>query len=233
MGFLGGLEKMKILAYEDPDFRKPAGDDTVYINPEKYSRTYKICWNDTQAQGSSGYSPDFNRMGPEKVQFELVFDGTGVIPSKIPGLSLFTEDGITKQIERFTNLVFNYQGSLHSPYFLKLLWGKLIFQCRLESLEFTYTLFKPDGTPLRARANAVFVEFNSEKALALKANKTSPDLSHLLTVKAGDTLPLMCNNVYGSSAYYTQVASANGLTNFRNLKVGSQLLFPPLGDATV
>jgi hypothetical protein len=41
----------------------------------------------------------------------------------------------------------------------------------------------------------------------------------------------MCNSIYGSSAYYIEVARANGLTDFRDLVVGSQLLFPPLRDA--
>jgi nucleoid-associated protein YgaU len=63
------------------------------------------------------------------------------------------------------------------------------------------------------------------------ANKTSPDLSHILTVRAGDILPLMCFDVYGSSAYYPQVARVNGLTEFRQLTPGTQLLFPPLGAA--
>jgi hypothetical protein len=233
MGFLGGLEKMKIQAFRKENFTDSAGEESVYINPEKYSHSYKICWSNVQAQGSSGYSSKFNKMGPEKVEFELVFDGTGVVPGKIPGASLFLEDGITKQIARFKDLIFTYQGSIHSPNFLKIAWGKFTFQCRLESLNFTYTLFKPDGTPLRARANATFIEYKSEEELALEANKTSPDLSHVLTVKAGDILPLMCFQIYGSSAYYVQVARVNGLTDFRNLGVGTQLLFPPLGEATI
>ncbi len=232
MGFTGGLEKMKITAFKDPKFTQQAGDElTVYMNPAKYSHSYKVCYNKVQAQGANGSLFTFNQIGTETVQFELVFDGTGVIPSKIPGVLPFVEDGITKQIEKFKALVFTFQGSIHSPYYLKISWGKLLFQCRLSKLNFNYTLFKPDGTPLRARANAVFIGFNDETALALKANKTSPDLSHVLTVRAGDTLPLMCFRTYGSSAFYVQVARVNGLSDFRNLVVGTQLLFPPIGEA--
>ena len=140
------------------------------------------------------------KIGSETVEFELVFDGTGVLPSKIPGVLPFTDDGIAKQIERFKFLVFTFQGPIHSPYYLKLSWGKLLFQCRLSQLSFNYTLFKPDGTPLRARAHAVFIGFNDEATLALKANKTSPDLSHALTVRAGDTLPLMCFNTMAAAS---------------------------------
>ena len=231
MGFIGGLEKMQIIAFKDPKFTQQVGEDSVYINPEKYSHNYKVCYNNVQAQGSNGALFTFNQIGTEKVEFELVFDGTGVVPSKIPGVLPFTDDGITKQIEAFKNLVFTFQGPIHCPFYLKLSWGKLLFQCRLSQLNINYTLFKPDGTPLRARAHAVFIGFNDEATLALKANKSSPDLSHVLTVRAGDTLPLMCFQTYGNSAYYVQVARVNGLSDFRNLVIGTQLLFPPLGEA--
>jgi hypothetical protein len=234
MGFMGGLEKMKIMGFKDDKFTQSVSEEpvSVYINPEKYSHSYGICYSNVQAQGSSGAEPQFNKIATEKVEFELVFDGTGVIPGKIPGASLFLEDGITKQIDGFLNLAFSFKGNIHSPNFLKISWGKFIFRCRLSTLNIVYTLFKPDGTPLRARANVSFVGYDNNVALALKANKSSPDLSHVLTVKAGDNLPLMCFQIYGSSAYYPQVASVNGLSDFRNLVVGTQLLFPPLGEAT-
>jgi nucleoid-associated protein YgaU len=109
----------------------------------------------------------------------------------------------------------------------------MLFKSRLTKLDFTYSLFKPDGTPLRARAAVTFVGYTDEVELAKQANKTSPDLSHVLTVKGGDTLPLMCYQIYGTSAYYLQVAKVNQLINFRSLVVGSQLLFPPLQSETL
>lgn len=229
MGFSGGLEKLNIAAYKNENFTGKTGEFNVYINPEKYSRKYTICYTDPTAPGINGGSPNFNKIPSEELQLELVFDGTGVIASPIPGLIPFTDDGIVKQISEFTEIVFEYQGSIHSPNFLILTWGKLSFKCRLLSLTINYTLFKPDGTPLRARADATFVEYHDEVALALMANDNSPDLSHVRTVLAGDTLPLMCYRIYGSSTYYPQVARVNGLTDFRNLIVGTQLLFPPFG----
>ena len=232
MGFSGSLVKMKVEAYSDPKFKKQVGAPyTVMINPEKYSHGFQICYNDVQAQGSPGGTPQFNKIPSDTVSFELVFDGTGVVPTPLPGVIPWGEDGIADQIAAFKNLVFTYNGNIHSPNYLKLVWGKLLFKCRLTKLDVSYTLFKPDGTPLRARANASFKGFNDEVELQLQANKTSPDLSHVLTVKAGDTLPLMCDDVYGRSDYYIQVARVNGLADFRRIKIGTQLLFPPLGEA--
>lgn len=232
MAFSGSLEKMKIAAYEKPSFiGDPAHTTTVYINPASYSQTFKICYNDRQGQGSPGGSPDFNRIPSTTLKLELVFDGTGVVPSPLPGIQPFSDDGIKKQLDAFRKVVFGYDGKVHSPYYLKLTWGTLEFCCRLSSLAIDYTLFKPDGTPLRARATATFIAFSSEEKLDLEADNQSADLSHLVTVKAGDTLPLLCYDIYGSSTHYLEVARVNGLDEFRHLTPGTQLLFPPLQDA--
>lgn len=232
MGYLGGLEKLNISAFRKNDFTQPDGEFSVMINPESYKRTYEICYNDVQPQGKSSGTPEFNKAPSDKVNFEIIFDGTGVVPSALPGVVPYTEDGIADKIEEFLNLVFTYDGSIHSPNFLELSWGTLIFRCRLTSLDINYTLFKPDGTPLRAKATAAFIEYTNPVQLAKEENNQSPDLSHLLTVKAGDTLPLMCYGIYGSSEYYIQVAEANGIADFRHLAVGSQILFPPLQGTT-
>lgn len=228
MGFTGGLEKLLVEAYEDESYSRPDGEMRLLINPEKYTRTYTICYSDRQAQGSPGGSPLFNKIPSEKMKLELVFDGTGVVPGPVPGVVPFTGDGITEQIEEFIGLVFTYEGGIHSPRYLRLVWGTLSFRCRLTELSLTYTLFKPDGTPLRARGDATFLQFSSPELLARDANPQSPDMTHVRTVVAGDTLPLLCWQIYGNSDWYAWVAGCNGLTGFRDLRVGSQLLFPPL-----
>jgi hypothetical protein len=231
MSFSGSLEKLLVEAYDDSKFKRKAGELKVWINPEKYTHAYSICYNDRQAQGSNGGSPTFNKVPSDRVAFELVFDGTGVIPTAIPGVLPYTGDGVAKQVEEFKTLVFSYAGNIHSPRYLRLTWGTMLFNCRLKELSLSYTLFKPDGTPLRARADVSFVGYTDEEELAKKAKKSSPDLTHVVTVKAGDTLPLLCWQLYGSSDPYISVARFNRLTGFRELKVGTQLVFPPLEDA--
>ena len=53
-------------------------------------------------------------------------------------------------------------------------------------------------------------------------------MSHAFTIREGDSLPLLCKEVYGKMDYYLQVAEHNGLTNFRELEVGSTIELPPL-----
>lgn len=225
--------KMTITAYSDPGFTtKVAGANnpfSVWINPASYTRKTNIRYNDRQAQGSNGPSPEFNRVASEDVSFDLLFDATGVLPP--PGNAKIYSNGVADGISQFTALSSRLNGTIHSPNYLILAWAQLQFQCVLTSMNINYTLFMPDGTPLRAKVGVSFKSFTSESQLAKTGNKRSPDMTHLVTVTAGDTLPLLCHKIYGDSGYYAKVAAFNGLASFRDVAPGTQLLFPPLSGA--
>ena len=233
----GGLAKLKIQAFTDRRFRDeaPVPAIVVPINPEKYKRSGRIHYTDPKPAGSPGGSPVFDKMDRETVAFELVFDATGVVPaaggaalSKGRAAKPAPAQGISEQIKNLKAVAYAYNGKTHQPHFLRLAWGTFLFKCRLETLDLNYSLFAPNGAPLRATANATFLGYTDEYILQAMMKKSSPDLTHMLTAQAGDTLPLLCHRVYGHSRYYSQVAEANGLTGFRDLRPGMQLIFPPL-----
>lgn len=227
------LERMMVTAFSDAEYNSQIGEPfTVWINPATYTHDYTICYADRQAPGSNGPSPEFDQVGQETISFDLLFDATGVIPPPIPGTPL-PQDGVAGLIATFIKLVATLNGAIHRPNYIKLSWAQLQFQCVLNKMKVTYTLFKPNGTPLRAKVAVTFLSFTSEKQLAAEANTTSPDLTHLVTLKAGDTLPALCHRIYGSSTYYLKVAAFNGLTGFRRLPPGMQLLFPPLSGPAI
>jgi len=226
---MSGLEKMLVTAYSDANFQTQVGDAySVWINPTSYSYKFGIQYNNRQAQGANGPSPDFNKVGPDSVSFELLFDATGVVPSPIAGKSAVPDDGVYSQIEAFKALVLSFNGQIHSPNYIILSWAQLQFRCRLQSMDLNYTLFRPDGTPIRARMSLSFLGFNSEQTLAKQATKASPDMTHIVTVVAGDSLPTLCYRIYGSSLYYLRLARFNGLNGFKMLVPGTKLRFPPL-----
>ena len=226
------LEKLEITAYIDEKFKRkaPRAPLKVPINPSTYSHSLNIDYDEKKAAGSAGGSPVFNKMGRETINFDLVFDGTGAVPMP-PDVIQIKSKGIADQIQALKEVTCSYNGEIHSPYFLKLVWGLLLFKCRLSSLDLTYSLFTPNGIPLRATAHAGFICFTDEYELQARARKSSPDLTKLVTVQAGDSLPLLCHRIYGHSRYYSQVAEANGLTGFRGLRPGMQLVFPPLSGS--
>lgn len=230
----GQLAKMKIIAYKDVTFSDKTGDEyEVLINPESYSLEYGTENNSKTAQGSSEEITSFNKRSKQSMSFKFLFDGTGVIksgdilsaPTLIGGGS---KRDVVKDIADFKKVVYSYDPSTHQAPFVQLSWGKLLYNCQLTKMTISFKLFQPDGTPIRAEADCTFQGVIDEEKLALIENRQSPDLTHIIMVKKGDTLPLLCYREYGDSKYYYQVARYNRLTNFKKLKPGTRLIFPPI-----
>jgi hypothetical protein len=215
----GNLSKLQIISYKDDRFQEKDQSISVPVNPDKYSRSIKVEYNQEQEQGTQGNNPPFNRTPPEELQFEFLFDGTGVVPGS---------KDIQAGIEEFKKTVYKIEGDIHRPNFLKLIWGDLSFNCVLKELKIDFTLFKPDGTPLRAMVNATFMQVVDEKRRSAEQGKNSPDLTHVRYVKEGDTLPYMSYKIYGDASYYIQVAKYNGLKNFRNIRPNMKIVCPPI-----
>ncbi|WP_130733215.1 LysM peptidoglycan-binding domain-containing protein [Flavobacterium sp. J27] len=221
----GELKKLKVVAYSDPEFSSKVADgefDTL-LNPEKYTFHYKIEQDEQQAAGTSTVSPRFKKTLPENLELEFVFDRTGVIEGKEA-----LESGIIDDIEKFKKVILDYNGDEHKPNYLVISWGSLLFKGSLTEMDIEFKLFKPDGTPIRAVAKAKFTGFVEDDLRAARENNKSPDLTHIRIVKEGDTLPLMSYKIYGDSKYYLEVAKANNIINFRKLKTGQEIFFPPL-----
>ena len=225
----GKLEKMLILAFSDSEKAENGGlkeaDDVfeALINPEGYSLSYKLKFSEGgQGQGTSGQQLKYEYTEPEEISFEFLFDNTGIIDGK-PRAS------VADDLKRFKEVVIDYKGDAHEPRHFKLVWGEnSIFKGRVTELSVNYKLFRPDGTPIRATAVVKFRSSIEEQIRAARENNSSPDLTHIRKVKAGDTLPLMCYKIYGDPMYYIQVAETNGINNFRLLKPGTDIFFPPI-----
>lgn len=202
---------------------------TVMMNPTAYDYEHSIRYQTAAALGSSAPEQKFNAYRPERVSFDIELDGTGVGQAETGTASSSTApDDAKVQVDKLKAVVYKFDGSKHEPNYVKLAWGNFSFVGRLEKLSVSFNLFKPTGEPLRAKVKMSFVGTTGAAQEAAAANKSSPDLSHLIEVKAGDTLPLLCYRIYKDSSYYLEVARVNGLVNFRSLAPGAWLKFPPL-----
>ncbi len=228
-GLSTGLKKKLTLTSctVDKSGKVTVGSDKfeVMLNPSAYSHEHSISYSQQKTFGQLGSDTKFNAVNAEKVTFDIVIDGTGVVNLPIPGVG---SPDVKTQIQQLNSIVYKYDGNDHQPKHVRLLWGSLIFFGRLQSMSVQYTLFKPSGEPLRAKVKLAFSGFMSKEEEALKANRSSPDLSHVVEFKAGDTLPLLCYRIYKDSSYYLEVARINNLTHFRDIELGTKLHFPPL-----
>nr|VFJ43038.1 MAG: hypothetical protein BECKDK2373B_GA0170837_100418 [Candidatus Kentron sp. DK] len=239
------LKKLEIKAYTTKDRAgdllggcSPGKTFTVMFNPASFSMKHENVFQGKQGINTSGASANYSHTRSDTLCLDLIMDGTGVgddLGWKAAGVGLFDKkdrNDVPDKIKKFLDTCLHMYGETHQPRFLTIQWGDGIlssFDCRLQSVDIKHTAFDRNGATLRAELSTVFIEDIAPKKRAKLDNKSSPDLTHTRLVRNGDTLPLLCKEIYGSAAHYPRVAAVNGLDGFRGLRPGQQIFFPPLG----
>jgi len=227
------LEKLTIKSFSDAERETPITrikKDSFFeamFNPESYSLSYQNMYSRKQGINTTGSQTKYGFSKPEKLSFKLILDGNKV-DTHFGIRNVFSRNDVSKKVQKFLELTTEMNGDIHQPPYLILSWGDLYFNCRLQSVNINYTQFSGSGIPLRAELDTEFFgDLETSKRLK-KENKKSPDLTHYRIVGTHDQLPLMCKSIYGSAQYYPWVAKANKLNDFRNLKPGQRIYFPPI-----
>lgn len=220
----GALKKLRIESFSEPDYSgEPKGTFEVLFNPNTYSVKYAVEYEEDQGKGTTGLPQQFKQSKPNEFGIEFTLDGTGASADAIQ---------VDEEIDNFLGVVYEYDGEIHRPRYLKVIWGTLLFNCVFKGANVKYTLFKADGTPLRAAVSATFFGFIDDTKRVAEERASSPDLTRVHAVIAGETLPLLCHRYYGDARHYMNVAKHNNLNNFRNLEAGRRVVFPPLERKT-
>lgn len=219
------LNKITICSYKDKEMQDKLGEFRVPINPEGYSQNLKVNLDTNKGHGQQGTDPKYKSTEPEQLKLDIILDGT----KTMEGYDASHDNKTVKQqLEEFQKCVYYMEGDIHRPRFLNIFWGKEInFPCVLSQLDINYTLFYPDGSPLRIKISATFLKYLSEKKREAQEKRNSPDLTHERMVRSNDRLDVMTYEIYNDSRYFTQVARVNGLTSLRQLDLGKKLNFPP------
>ncbi len=217
------LEKMEFVAYSDEEFTsKVSGVNyTVMINPESLKVDGAVKYSDKQALNSSAPSQKYEATRGAAMNIDLIIDCTGIVDDNRTDLPL--------EIQNLQKVVYDYNGKIHRPNYVRIIWGKnFSFDGILTSFNITYTLFKPDGTPLRAKVALAFNAYKARETVVKEDEKSSPDMTHMLEVVEGDSLPQLSDKIWGDPSLLIKAAEFNRLNKFRKLKAGSTLIFPPL-----
>ncbi|MGK0365690.1 MAG: hypothetical protein ACI85O_002756 [Saprospiraceae bacterium] len=191
------------------------------INPEKIIHSRKLSFNTENTANSTAKDVrQYQGYEQDELHLELILDEAIVNENETRN--------VETQVKELKGVVYDYEGAIHKPNYLTVNWGNFGFKGHLQSMKIEYGLFDPSGKPIRATVNISLVGHEDFEAAQRSANNQSPDMSHVNLIRDSDALPLMCNEIYDDMKYYVQIAELNELTNFRNLKIGDRLLFPPL-----
>lgn len=107
-------------------------------------------------------------------------------------------------------------------------WGVFRFVSVITAMTQKFTLFLPDGTPVRAEVDITFTQHKDLNDYP-NQNPTSGSgaTERVWQVVAGDRLDTIAASVYGDAGRWRLIASHNGITNPLALRPGQQLQIPP------
>ncbi len=119
-------------------------------------------------------------------------------------------------------------GELHRQPVCKILWGEECFSGMLTSLDYRYTMYANNGTPIRVNCQAVFKEWiDVDSALKNDNTPQSPDRSKYRMVYENTQLCQMAYQEYDDPGSWRLIAEANGINDPLDLTPGMLLALPP------
>lgn len=193
------------------------------FNPKEYSFSKHNTWSAGQTKGHNMPQLEFGGGQPATLQMQLFFD---------------TYAAGKDVRKKYTNAIWNLMmvdPSLMDPKTKKsrppkvrFQWGSAwSFDAVITSISQKFTLFLPDGTPVRATLDVAFQQIKDE-ALLPKQNPTSGGVGgeRVWVVNEGDTLAWIAFKEYGDSTVWRRIADANRLTRVRRLVPGTVLEIP-------
>jgi nucleoid-associated protein YgaU len=194
------------------------------FNPKELSIQKSATWKRTASPNAKKTSPpEFGGADPCKLTLEMFFDASATQLGSVvePVEALFRCCVPTE-----TTL----QKNTPVPPLVQLSWGSVVsFPGFITSVQAKYTLFAPDGTPIRAVCNVSIEEMPGDP---LGQNPTSGALSTYAVhrVIAGDSLASIAFREYGDPAMWRPLAEANNIDDPIRLAVGTTLIVPPAAE---
>ena len=101
-------------------------------------------------------------------------------------------------------------------------------RCILQSVKQKFTLFSPEGVPLRATLTVTFREYKTLNEQLDQLQLSSPDRTHVHVLQQGDSLASVSRLYYDKPSLWREVAAANGIDDARRLQSGRFLRVPKI-----
>jgi hypothetical protein len=208
-----GYETAKIYLL-DRQYRE-TDEIEVLFNPTEYSIDKSVQYGELSLPGMDTPVTQFVSGNAETLSMDLLVDTHD------------SGEDVREYVEKLDRLV-TVAGERHAPPPCRFVWGGLAFTSVVESLKKRFTLFMPDGQPVRAELSVTFKHHETPKQQTEREPRSSPDRAKLRRVREGQSLWALAADEYGDPGRWRAIADANDITNPRRLEPGTELLVPPL-----
>ena len=215
----GELAKASLTNLDD----SPRSPIEIMFNPTQYSVSKSNTWTEAKITGSNVPRLEFTSGGAMKLTLtDLTFD---TYEEKVD-VRQYTDKFLAltkispKTVDRVT--------AIGRPPRVLFSWGRDVkFESVVTSLSISFTLFNPDGMPVRAKMSITLQE-SKDEGVKPAQNPTSKGTmgQKVYIVKPGDTLDRIAYEELGDSGLWREIADNNTLNNPMDLKPGLPLAIP-------
>jgi len=196
----------------------------VQFNPEEYTLNRDVNYAQAAIPGLSAPLLQFAHGNMQTLDLELLIDSH---EAHTAGGGNAAGGDVRQLVRRVTDLM-NIDPATHAPPVLLFTWGSLSFTCVLAKANQKFTMFRPDGVPVRAKVSVTFNEFRNGDLEAKEVKRETADYSKMHVVVQGETLSGIAAQVYANAATWRPIAILNGIDDPTSLDVGRHLLVPQL-----
>jgi len=197
-------------------------------NPTEYSISKSATWNRPSTRAAeSSTPPEFTGSNPMTISMEIFLDcfedPIGDVSPDVMALMSWTKP-----------TAMSLMRGLPQPPLLRFVWGAnpvlQMFQGYLKSVQARYTMFRIDGTPLRATANISLEEVTPELP---GQNPSSGALEgrRAHVVREGESLQSIAYDEYGQASLWRGLAAFNDIDDPLRLAPCAELLLPTTSEA--
>jgi hypothetical protein len=216
------LQAARIYEVNDAGEEKSGGVSVgCMFNPFEYAVSKTNTYKEERQNRSDVPSFEFEKAGPQTLQLSLVFDTF----ESGDDVSLKTKK-LWKLMESKTRRSGNRNRKVPPPE-VAFEWGVFRFVAVITQMTQKFTLFKSDGTPVRATVEVTFTQHKDLNDYP-NQNPTSGggDIERVWQVIAGDRIDTIAHEVYGDATRWRTIAEYNQLDNPLQLRSGQQLIIP-------
>lgn len=206
----------------------------VQFNPAELSFDKQVQLAEIAIPGLDAPLQQYIRGNSEKFTLELFCDSTD-------GGTGANARSVTEETDKFYQLV-KMIPERHAPPVVTFLWHHSFpgdslgeawgnqrrnsFTGVAESVRQRFTMFSPEGVPLRATVTLVLREYRPIEQQLFELNRSSPDRSHSHVLATGETLSSVAGRYYDQPAEWRRIADENGIEDPRRLSPGAILSVP-------
>src|SRR6266566_8726 len=208
----------------------------VQFNPTEFSLDKSAQIAEIAIPGLDAPLQQFVRGQSEKLTLDLFFDTT--------------EDGMgtgATSVTTYTDTIYQLvkiEPDRHAPPICTFIWNDKFpgtdisshlgnqrrneFQCIVENVKQKFTLFSPEGVPLRATLTVTLREYKTLDEQLKQLNLNSPDRTQSHIVQQGESLASIAAQHYRKPGEWRRIADANAIEDPRRIEIGAFLSVPPI-----